>query len=95
MLRVLPPNRVYQEDEFTDDALIPTVIYIEHNDNSPIIAGVWQIDHYELESGNTLMSPWDEIKKWPGSYNDWWRIWESNPTDAERAAVPWKGKAHE
>lgn len=84
--------RVYREDEFRNDELIPTVIFVEYRDSSQIIAGVWQIDHYELENGRTLMSPWDEIEKWKGSYNAWWRIWDILPTDDDRGAIPWKPK---
>lgn len=95
---VLPKPRapmVYREDEFEDDALIPTVIFVEYNDGSPIIAGVWQLDHYEMENGGTLMSPWEEIKNWKCSYNSWWRIWDIPPTDDDRGAVPWKAKETE
>lgn len=85
-------NSIYQEEEFENDALIPTVIFIEMRPSSQCIAGVWQVDHYELENGNTVLSPWEEIQKWQGSYNDWWRIWKYEPTDEERKGIPWKGK---
>ena len=83
--------RLYTEFDFRFDGLIPTVIYIEYSDGAQITAGIWQFDHYELENGMTLDSPWDEIARRPGSYNSWWRIWDRMPTEEERTAAAWKG----
>lgn len=84
-------NGIYQQEEFEDDALIPTVIYVEFRGERSCIAGVWYIDHYEFENGTTGLSPWDEIVKCKGCYNQWWRIWKYLPTDEERSSTPWKG----
>lgn len=94
MFCVLPKSthsrpEVYREEDFRDDNLIPTIIFIEEYGKSEIIAGVWQIDHYELENGKTAQSPWDEIQKWKGSYNSWWRIWDMMPSDDDRKAAAW------
>jgi len=86
--------RVLSIADIIDNLVTPTVIWFESR-NANVFAGVWQIDHYEMEDGSILTDLGMEIAEAPGAYNVLWRVWTDNPNDACRNAHPWQNHEHE
>ena len=82
---------LYTLEDFAAGDLIPTVIWVEIRGEEPV-AGVWQVDHYEMEDGSVLEDPDAEIINNPGQYNKKWRFWDSYPDKHYRNDEPWKGE---
>lgn len=80
--------RVVSVDDFIEGMYIPTVLWLERR-SGDIVAGVWQLDHYELEDGTTIPDIGLEIAENPEAYNTEWRIWTAEPNEACKKAYPW------
>lgn len=80
--------RVWSVADFIDNQMIPTVIWLEKR-NGDVIAGVWQIDHYEMEDGTIRSDIGIEIAEWPEAYNTQYRIWTDDPNEACKRDNPW------
>ena len=79
------------QDELEDGMFLPTVIWFEKPNEEPV-AGVWQLDHYEMQDCSTIDDLASEIKDLTGTYNKAWRIWDGYPDKASRNDEPWKGE---
>ena len=90
VLKVQEP-RVLSTADIIDDGITPDVIWIERREESDVMAGVWQIDHYEMVGGSVVDDLGVEIAESPEAYNTRWRCWTGKPTEEQREAEPWSG----
>lgn len=89
--RMQTDARLITEEELNEGTYLPTVIWVEKRGEEPV-AGVWQLDHYEMQDCSTIDDLESELKDLPGTYNVAWRIWEGYPDKASRNDEPWKGE---
>lgn len=70
---------------------LPSVIWVEHRDDTIPSAGVWSIDHYELDNGDVMDDITREVEE-VGGYNSKWRVWvHAEPTRKQMDDTPWEG----
>lgn len=84
--RMPPEPRLYTAEDFADESLVPTVIWVEEPGQEPL-AGVWQIDHYELQDGRAMET--EELFD-PARYNRELRVWDEYPDRAARLDAEWE-----
>ena len=87
--RMPPEPRLYTLEELQDPDFIPTVIWVEEKGREPC-AGVWTGEYYEMQTGEVMESPHDELIQAPaGSYNTRFRFWDSYPDKRYRDENEW------
>lgn len=86
--------RVLSVSDIIENHVTPTVIWYEPR-NAEVLAGVWQIDHYELEDGTILADLGIEIANDPEAYNTRFRVWSDAPNEACKRMYPWNDEKGE
>lgn len=80
--------RLITAEELNEGTYLPTVIWVEKRGREPV-AGVWQLDHYEMEDCSTIDDLASELGDLPGTYNIAWRVWDGRPDKADRLEADW------